>query len=403
MIAGLCSQPATCNNINNINMNVLLSLSSFWSRVCNRLNLGKWSKYPSYWMVRVGVKPKVNFDSVQEADTFLQSLHPDPASSALCHNKVISPAEYDLQVVIPVYKVEQFLDACLQSVLEQKTKYKFHIVAVDDGSPDKCGEILTKYEADNRLSVIRQQNRGLSGARNSGMSIINARYVTFLDSDDMLAQGAIEKLLDAAYKHNADIVEGSYKRRTVRGKLWGGETALYEGISSRKSLTGYPWMKVIKAELLKNIHFPERYWYEDTIMGMLIIPLAKRVALIKDNVYYYTYNKDSISFVAAKNPKNIDGIYITRSLLSDAKQCGALEAAPDYQYHHYLQQIRNNRCRSLWLGPDIELAMFIISCDLWSEYFSSGYVCSKPNLKNMELALKNRDFNLFRKTCYIDF
>ena len=133
-----------------------------------------------------------------------------------------------------------------------------------------------------------------------------------MDSDDLLAPDAIERLMNTAYEYDADIVEGSYQRRTIGGKLFAGEKSLHEGISSRDSLKGYPWMKVIRAEMFQHIHFPEGYWYEDTIMGMLIIPLARKVALIKDDVYYYTYNTDSISFSSANSPKSIDGIYITR-------------------------------------------------------------------------------------------
>lgn len=372
-------------------------------KVCGRLHIGKWGRMLPYLLMQLGVRPSKPTLTSKEAETLLLEVHTDIHSSALCHNTIASPAKYDLLVVIPVYNVEKYLYDCLQSVLSQKTKYTYHIVAVNDGSPDSCGDILKHYENDDRITVITQKNRGLSGARNTALNVIDAKFVTFLDSDDLFAPGAIESLLNAAYKFDADIVEGAYKRRRDNGGLYGGEKPLHEGISSKESLKGYPCMKAIKADLFKSIHFPEGYWYEDTIMGMLVIPLAKRIALIMDEVYYYTYNTNSISFTATKSPKSIDGIYITRSLLHDAKECGALKAAPDYQYHHFLQQIRNNWHRSLLLGPDIEQAMFIISCDLLEKYFPSGYDCNRQHLKNLEIALKERDFSRFRKTCFIDF
>lgn len=383
--------------------NIVARFSFFILKVCGRLRLGAWAKVWPYWLMRMFDQPPNINMTLEDAEKLLQATCPDHASSALCENTIIKPAEYDLQVVVPVYKVELFLEECLRSVLTQKTKYSYHIVAVNDGSPDKCGDILKKYENDERITVITQENRGFSGARNAALKVIRARYVTFLDSDDLLAPHAIERLLDAAYKYDADIVEGSYRRRTVDGKLFSGEKCLYEGISSREKLKGFPWMKVIRAEMFEHIHFPEAYWFEDTVMGMLVIPLAQSFATIKDDVYYYTYNTNSISFMSRASYKSIDGVYITRSLLMDAKKCGALEAAFEYQYHHFLQQIRNNWIRTQSLSSDIELAMFVIACDLWEKYFSKGSHCAKKHLLNMEGALMAKDFNKFRKTCCVDF
>lgn len=382
---------------------IILSVAIFLMRVCRRLHLGRWAKVCPYWLMQIGVRPRSKEMSAQEAEDLLQAIHKDPKSSALCENTIVKPIKHDLLVVIPVYKVERFLDDCLQSVLLQKSKYSYHIVAVNDGSPDRSGEILKRYEDDERVTVINQENKGFSGARNAALKSIDAKYVTFLDSDDLLAPDAIERLMNTAYEYDADIVEGSYQRRTVEGKLFSGEKYQYKGVSSRENLRGYPCMKVIRAEMFQHIHFPEGYWYEDTIMGMLIIPLARKVALIKDDVYYYTYNTDSISFSAVISPKSIDGIYITRSLLRDALACGALQAAPEYQYHHFLQQVHNNWGRSLRLGPDVEQAMFVIACDLWNEFFSDNYVCKKAHLMNMEKALRTKSFKQFRKTCFVDF
>lgn len=382
---------------------IVVNISVFILKVCRRLRLGAWAKVWSYWLMRMFERPKNINMTLEEAEKLLQAIYPDHFSSALCENMIIKPAEYDLQIVVPVYKVESFLEECLQSVLDQKTKYSYHIVAVNDGSPDKCGELLKKYENDERITVITQENRGLSSARNAALNIIRAKYITFLDSDDLLAPYAIERLLDAAYKYDVDIVEGSYRRRTIDGKLFSGERCLYNGVSSREKLKGFSCMKVIKAEIFEHIHFPEGYWSEDTLMGMLVIPLAQSFATIKDDVYYYTCNANSISFMSYDSYKSIDGVYITRSLLMDAKKCGALETAPEYQYHHFLQQIRNNWMRTHRLSSDIELAMFVIACDLWEKYFSKGSHCAKKHLMNMESALMTKDFNKFRKTCCVDF
>lgn len=162
-------------------------------------------------------------------------------------------------------------------------------------------------------------------------------------------------------------------------------------------------MKVFRAELFEHVRFPEGYWFEDTVVGMLLLPLARSFATIKDDVYYYTWNTNSISFASKTQPKNIDGVYITRALLKDAKQCGVLGSEPEYMYHFFLQQVRKNWYRSLALGADVELAMFIISCDLRKEFFATLHSCTNPRLSRLERALMHRDYNLFLKACFEDF
>ena len=381
----------------------ILLISIILLKILNRFHVLKYFKYIPYYIMQTWVCPTKKRLTFDEAEKNLSEIHPDVKTSAICSNKILKPSRYDLQVIIPVFNTEKYLDKCITSVLSQNTKYSFHLVIVNDGSTDNSERILKKYENDNRITIISQKNTGLSGARNTALSTIYARYITFLDSDDLFAPDAIENLLNSAFKYDADIVEGSYMRRRDDGTLFGGEIIIDEGPCTIEKLKGYPWMKVIKAEMFEKIHFPLGYWFEDTIMGMLLFPMAKIVTHIKEVVYYYTYNTNSISFSSVNSSKSIDGIYITRALLRDAKNNGALDSAPEYQYHHFLQQIRNNWARSIMLGPDVEMAMFYISCSLWEEYFSEKFNCKKNKLKRMELALKNKDFKLFRKTCFIDF
>lgn len=99
----------------------------------------------------------------------------------------------------------------MDSIINQQTKYRFLVIAVNDGSPDGSREILRKYERLANVIIIDQENKGLSDARNSGLKHIRAKYVSFVDSDDKMMPGAIEAMMDAAVKYEADIVEGSHK------------------------------------------------------------------------------------------------------------------------------------------------------------------------------------------------
>ena len=111
-----------------------------------------------------------------------------------------------VSVVIPIYNVEKYLGECVDSVLRQTYK-ELEIILVDDGSPDRCGDICDEYaRKDSRITVIHKPNGGLSDARNAGMELASGEYIYFLDSDDYLADNAVELLLKTARKHRTDIL-----------------------------------------------------------------------------------------------------------------------------------------------------------------------------------------------------
>lgn len=110
-----------------------------------------------------------------------------------------------VSIIIPIYKVEQYLIDCIQSVCSQTYK-NIEIILVDDGSPDNCGKICDDYaKMDKRISVIHKENGGLSDARNKGIDIARGDYITFVDSDDYVETTFIEDLYNAIEKTNSDI------------------------------------------------------------------------------------------------------------------------------------------------------------------------------------------------------
>jgi glycosyltransferase involved in cell wall biosynthesis len=114
-----------------------------------------------------------------------------------------------ISVVVPIYKVEPYLHRCINSIINQ-TYSHLEIILVDDGSPDKCGEICDEYaKQDKRIEVIHQENGGLSDARNKGMSIATGKYISFVDSDDYLVLEAYEILLKEAEKYQLDVLTGN--------------------------------------------------------------------------------------------------------------------------------------------------------------------------------------------------
>ena len=109
-------------------------------------------------------------------------------------------------VIIPVYKVERYLDACVESVVRQSYA-DLEILLVDDGSPDRCPALCDAWaEKDPRIKVIHRENGGLSAARNSGIDAAKGEFLLFVDSDDLLEPDAVRRAVDAQRQQDADLV-----------------------------------------------------------------------------------------------------------------------------------------------------------------------------------------------------
>lgn len=114
----------------------------------------------------------------------------------------------NVSIIVPCYKVEQYLRQCVDSLINQTMK-DIEIILVDDGSPDKSGEICDEYKAkDNRIKVIHKKNGGVSAARNDGLKVATGEYVVFVDSDDYVPVDAYELLYNKAIETSADMVIG---------------------------------------------------------------------------------------------------------------------------------------------------------------------------------------------------
>ena len=287
----------------------------------------------------------------------------------------------------------------MDSIVNQKTKYKFLVVVINDGSPDGSREKLRKYEGLDNVVIIDQENKGFSGARNTGLKRIKAKYVSFVDSDDRMMPDAIEVMMDAALNHDADIVEGSYKT------FYNGEE--HEGSRHEYAVTdqwlgklfGYPWGKVIRSTKLQHICFPEGYWFEDTLFSFILYGMCNKMVTIPDDVYLYRINPKGISATSAGNPKVIDSFLVTLQLLEDAKTLGL--SMTGQLYDMFLCQVRMNysRISTLYDFP-IDLHVFAATCRAKYQYFPNEHT-TDAQLKPIEQALDEHDFGKYRVLCCI--
>lgn len=207
-----------------------------------------------------------------------------------------------VSIVVPVYNVENYVSKCIQSIFRQTFK-NYELIVVNDGSTDNSLSKLQKF-SDNRLKIINQKNKGLSGARNTGIKRAIGKYITFIDSDDWISEDYLEVMVSYARKYNADIVsikecivdsedKYHYKNRKFRVFKQNAADALFGFFD-----TNYAWGKLIKRKIMSknNIQFPEGKNYEDIGTMYKIYDHANIVVISNKANYFYSVREGSITF-----------------------------------------------------------------------------------------------------------
>ena len=211
-----------------------------------------------------------------------------------------------ISVIVPVYKVEPYLARCVDSILAQ-TYTDFELILVDDGSPDNCGIICDEYaKKDSRVRVIHQQNGGLSAARNAGLEAAKGSFITFIDSDDFIDQHALEQLYGALASNKADVAVSAFFRFTNESEITApnqieagvrcisGEEACQEIYRKDYIKFTTSWGKLYRADLFRDVRFPVGKINEDEATTYKLYLASEKVAVLKDQLYYYRFNPNGI-------------------------------------------------------------------------------------------------------------
>lgn len=315
--------------------------------------------------------------TLAEAKEILHDFYPQRPPTF--NQRVNYNPKYDLMIIVPVYNTEDYLKDCIDSLLNQNTKYSYKIVFVDDGSTDHSPIILDHYIENEKVEVIHKQNSGIAGARNAALKNICGRYIMFVDSDDLLATNAVELLMNVALSKNADIVEGAYAEFT--GSRPDGNEI------KNGQISGFPWGKVVCSNKMINLCFPEGYQYEDTIISTLLRPSCKIVCTVPNIIYYYRKNDKSVTTMLNSKKESVDTLYMTLYCFKEALKRGYRISKEDF-----LRQVRLNWMRTQSLPLEIKKAIFVCEIDILSRYFEEGVVHVKGAMKKIEKVLKKHNF-----------
>lgn len=228
-----------------------------------------------------------------------------------------------VSLIIPVYKVEAYLERCVRSVLAQ-TYQNLEIILVDDGSPDRCGEICDRFaQEDPRVKVFHKANSGVSSARNYGVAHSHGAFVSFIDADDYVAPNYVEYLFDLLMKYHADIVCCCMDQTTENTSAYGinhsiPNEQLLKGKEACQALFGNlydilvtVWGKLYKREIVQKYPFPIGRRYEDEAIVCKYYYTADRVAVGNQCLYAYYQNPGSFMH-AKKHCFNEDYIWALR-------------------------------------------------------------------------------------------
>lgn len=239
-----------------------------------------------------------------------------------------------ISVIVPIYKVQDYLDECIESIITQ-TYSNIEVILVDDGSPDRCPQMCDEWaKRDSRIRVVHKKNGGLSSARNAGIDVATGEYISFVDSDDFICKDTLQNLYERIKDDKSiGITSGLIYRyqdgcTSIFNNKWFRKTEktipasefLLETMSQKTSYT--VWNKLYRRDVIGNTRFREGRNNEDTLF---MYDLGKNIAIlnvcmveIPHYVYYYRYREDSIC-TTAKIPLAIDILGNYELMMEDCK------------------------------------------------------------------------------------
>lgn len=249
-----------------------------------------------------------------------------------------------LSIIVPVYNVEDYIDKCLESIVNQ-TYRNLEIILVEDGATDKCPQICDEWESkDERIKVIHKQNGGLASARNSGIEEATGEYMAFVDSDDWLEVNVYEKIIKLLEESQANVAVFGMTKIDEQGKVLSvhlPDKRVIEGECIEKEVFGliadnfygYAWNKVYRSDIIKKSGIrnnPQIIDREDLAFNLEIMPFLDKIVCVDVMGYYYLQRGTSLLHI--KSLKRLEGISAFCNFMNDFKMNNSKEKERIYNY-----------------------------------------------------------------------
>lgn len=281
----------------------------------------------------------------------------------------------EISVIVPVYKVEQYLPRCIQSILRQTYK-NIEAILVDDGSPDGCGAICDEYaKEDSRVQVLHKPNGGLSSARNAGIEQARGHYIAFVDSDDWIDADMLEILYNAVKKYDAQIAECSF--RSIYPNCIREETACtaaciegtnldaLEGILDWNHFKSVAWNKLYARETIGDIRYPLGKLHEDEYTTYKFFYNAEKLVYVDVSKYNYNCTRTDSIMTDNFREDNLDGCFAMRERIRFFREHGitSLEEKADNVYCWVLLEKLYAAYSAKVKGPKLDQALAMVAED----------------------------------------
>ena len=238
-----------------------------------------------------------------------------------------------LSIIVPVYKVEEYLGECVDSLLSQ-TIDDYEIILVDDGSPDNSGKIADEYAAVNpdMIRVLHIDNGGQGRARNFALDIAKGDFVGFVDSDDWVTHDMYEKMYTRAAETGADVVVCDFMERFADGR----ESMLPASLQDNwLGSAGSSCNKIFRRSLIGELRFPVGLWYEDFYFSAVMLLRSKHTEFIAEPLYIYRRGQES-TMHNNNAVKNLDVLTIMDMLEKEMVPAGYKDDFEFFLVNHVL-------------------------------------------------------------------
>lgn len=237
----------------------------------------------------------------------------------------------DFSLIVPLYNSSKYIDDLLQTLINQKTEYRYEIILIDDGSKDDTLSKIREYQKNRSslIKVISKKNGGISNARNSGLLVSRGKYVGFMDHDDMVDENYVQELISKAYSLSADLVKCEIIVKDSSGNICEDIQTRDEVITSKDTdklmdYDGYIWACAISRKLFDHLRFPDSYWYEDMITRFLIYPRCNKIVNTTSTKYikYEHENNASKTVWSSRNYKSLEQLYLLEHIIKSLSTFG---------------------------------------------------------------------------------